>query len=244
LEREVEGVEAAVPGLVTRRALLAGGVIALGALVGCARSPGGGGGIPPRQLLLTIRVAGALAAQNYYFLAISADGDPNLGPVPVLGPPWGNGWGAESITYYVLIHGGTAQLYRIRPGTNLLQSDLVGPPFDFVPPGPGGNSARVALDLDALFPAGLPEFVTVNYIATDIVPADPQFPGPKLVDAFGPPSRARSFVLISLRNSRVFSNADFDPPLEATGDVRRAPTNDIVSAPDLDISDWSIEVRR
>src|SRR5947208_4541191 len=103
------------------------------AVAGCAQTPAGVTGPPPRQLLLTETVAGVIAPEDFYYMAMDFSGDPAKGPVPVIGSPWGNGWGAGSITHYVLIHGNQAQVFRIRPGTNLLESDFLGRPFDFRP---------------------------------------------------------------------------------------------------------------
>src|SRR5436309_9455859 len=116
---------------------------------GCAQTPSGVAGPPPRQLLLTMTVDGVIAPEDFYYLAMDFSGDPAKGPVPVIGPPWGNGWGAGSITHYVLIHGNQAQVYRIRPNTNLLESDFIGRPFDYRAPVNSGTLS-VTLDLDAL----------------------------------------------------------------------------------------------
>src|SRR6476469_9309364 len=87
------------------------------AVAGCAQTPTGVTGPPPRQLLLTETVDGVIAPEDFYYMAMDFSGDPARGPVPVIGPPWGNGWGAGRVTHYVLIHGSQAQVYRVRPGT-------------------------------------------------------------------------------------------------------------------------------
>jgi hypothetical protein len=209
---------------------------------GCAHTPAGVAGPPPRQLLLTETVAGLIAPEDFYYLAMDFSGDAAKGPVPVIGPPWGNGWGAGSITHYVLIHGNQAQVYRIRPGTNLLGSDFLGRPFDFRPPVNSGTLS-VTLDMDTLIdPTSSVTFTNVNFINTDRVDVDPRFNGPKLVDAFG--DNGTRFVPIPIRTNRVFTNQDFSGAGEPQGDVLLVPDRIPANAPDLDIVNWQIEVRR
>src|SRR5258708_5426209 len=92
-------------------------VVLLPTTFGCARTPPGAVGAPPRQLILTLTVAGVIAPEDFYYLAMDFSGDESKGPLPIVGPPWGNGWGTGSITHYVLIHGNQAEVYRFRPGT-------------------------------------------------------------------------------------------------------------------------------
>jgi hypothetical protein len=211
---------------------------------GCARTPPGAVRVPARQLLLDLTVAGRIQPNLQYYLALDLDVDPNTGPLPVVGPPWGNGWGTGNITHYVIVRGGQALVFRFRPDTNLLEVDPLGRPFDFRPPAPA-NPGRVGvtLDLDTLVPptAQLNTF-TYNIITTDITPLDPQFPGPKLVDGFGP--TGNDFLQLTGLQSRVFTNGELARP-EPPGDVLRVPDRQVVSsASDLDIVDWRVEVRR
>lgn len=211
----------------------------------CARTPAGVVRVPTRQLLLDLTVAGRVQPNLQYYFALDFDMDPNTGPLPVVGPPWGNGWGTGVITHYVVVRGGQALVFRFRPGTNLLEVEPLGRPFDFRPPTPA-NPGRVGvtLDLDTLLPptVQLPSF-NFNLIATDTTPLDPQFPGPKLVDAFG--RSGNQFVTLPLQLNRVFRNGDLDPPVELPNDVLRAPELTVApGASDLDIVDWHVEVRR
>ncbi|MGQ9697712.1 MAG: hypothetical protein ACUVRO_06925, partial [Armatimonadota bacterium] len=97
----------------------------------------------------------------------------------------------------------------------------------------GANSIRFVLDLDRLLPANtpLPPELSLNFIATDVVPRDPNYRGRKLVDGLGP--AGNSYVTIPLTTNRIFTNADSTTP--------EGP-NDVVD-PDLDWVDWRIEVR-
>src|SRR5438874_68050 len=145
---------------------------------GCAHTPSGVAGPPPRELLLTMTVAGVIAPEDFYYLAMDFSGDSAKGPVPVIGPPWGNGWGAGSITHYVLVHGNQAQVYRVRPNTNLLEADFIGRPFDYRA-AVNSDTLTVTLDLDTLVdPTSSVTFFNVNFINTDRVDVDPRFSGP------------------------------------------------------------------
>jgi hypothetical protein len=186
-------------------------------------------------------VAGIVSPDDFYFMALDFSGDPSKGPLPVVGPPWGNGWGSGSVTHYVRIHGNQAEVYRIRPGTNLLESDFLGRPFDYQPPVNNG-SFGVTLDMDTLVPTSSSvTSVNVNYITTDQVVVDPRFTGPKLVDAFG--DDGSHYITIPTRTSRVFSNEDFASRIEGPGDVLLVPDRVHANAPNLDIVDWRMEVR-
>jgi hypothetical protein len=211
------------------------------AAAGCANTPSGVTGPPPRELILTLTVAGVIAPEDFYYFAMDFSGDPARGPVPVIGPPWGNGWGAGSITHYVLVHGNQAQVFRIRPGTNLLESDFIGSPFDYRPPVNSGTLS-VTLDMNTLItPTSSVTFANVNFITTDVVNVDPRFNGPKLVDAFG--DNGTHFVPIPIRTSRVFTSLDFSDAAESAGDVLLVPDRIPTNAPNLDLVNWQIEVR-
>ncbi|MDO8585965.1 MAG: S8 family peptidase [Armatimonadota bacterium] len=192
------------------------------------------------RLVCEVRVAGVINPNCFYYVAIDNDGDPNDGPEAVIGPPWGNGWGRASITHYVQydtsIPQGGYGLFRI-PDPDLLGKIYLGPPLNSIIPGPGGNTLRFALDLDDL---ALPpqtdgdqiRTLDINLIATDVVPVDPSFVGPRQWDALGDHSSS-AFLRLDITPGRVISNTT--EGLEPEGDV---------SNPDLDIVDWSIEVQR
>jgi hypothetical protein len=187
-------------------------------------------------------VAGIVTPDSFYYLALDFGGDPATGPIPVFGSPWGNGWGAGSITHYVRIRGNQAEVFRIQPGTNLLQAEFLGRPFDFRPP-VNSDTLSVTLDLDTLVsPDSSITFGNVNFITTDRVDVDPRFTGPKLLDAFG--ENGTQFVSIPIRTNRVFSNLDFTTRIEPPDDVLLVPDRQPANAPNLDIVDWRIEVRR
>ena len=205
------------------------------ALSGCARVPQGAVGPGLRRLIVEATVRGSINPDYHYFFAINASGDAATGPVPVISPPWGNGWSAGTMTHYVYCHSsqpGYYGVYRVDDLATLLTSTYIDRPIEYSNPY-GGNLIRFVLDLDRLLPAGtpLPPEISVNFITTDVVPRDPNYRGRKLVDGLGP--AGNSFVTIPLRTNRVFTNADSTTP-ETSGDV---------ADPDLDLVDWRIEVR-
>jgi hypothetical protein len=187
-------------------------------------------------------VDGVIAPEFFYYMALDFTGDASAGPLPISGPPWGNGWGTGSITHFVRIRGSQAEVFRIRPGTNLLGFDFLGRPFDFQF-SPDRSTVTVTLDLDTLQPANSSvTFVNVNTIATDRVDVDPRFTGPKLVDAFG--ETGSRFISIPIQTNRVFTNLDFPTPIEPRGDVLLVPDRLPANAPNLDLVNWRIEVQR
>lgn len=214
-------------------------VFAALALTGCARAPAGGPGAA-RRLVIEMRVAGVINPDYFYYVAIDNDGDPNDGPQAVVGPPWGNGWGAGAITHYVqfdtsLPQGGYG-LFRI-PDAGLLGKVYLGPPVNFITPGPSGNTLRFTLDLDDLVippqtDGNQIQTLEINFIATDVVPTDPSFVGPRQWDALGDGS-SNAFLRLNVTPGQFISNGT--EGLEPDGDVFH---------PDLDIVDWSIEVQQ
>lgn len=213
-------------------------LLAILGLTGCARTPQGGPG-SVRRLVIEMQVAGVINPNYFYYVAIDNDSDPNDGPEAVVGPPWGNGWGTGSITHFVqfsptLPQGGYG-VYRITDAA-LLNKVYLGPPVNSITPGPTGNTLRFTVDLDTL---AIPpqtgndiQTLQINFIATDVVPLDPAFVGPRQWDALGDHT-SNTFLSLTVTPGRIVSNST----------EGNEPPNDVVS-PDLDIVDWSIEVQQ
>lgn len=207
-------------------------------LSGCASFPSNATPITGTRLIITMTVAGEIDPNLHYFVAFDTSGQASPGPLPVVGPPWGNGWGTGNITNYILFDGlqpqGGYGVYRIVPGTNLLQNVFIGPPISFFTPPAGSNKLQFTLDLGQLATPTTPvtaiEQVNINFITTDIIPVDPNFPGPKFFDGLGP--TGNDFITISVNTSQIFNNTQTD--IEPAGDV---------PLPNLDIVDWSVEVQ-
>lgn len=205
---------------------------------GCARTPDGSTPVTGNRLIITMTVAGEIDPNYNYYVAFDTSGTPSPGPLPVVGPPWGNGWGTGSITHYVVFNATQPQggygVYSITPGTNLLGSTYLGPPISTIIPPQGANKLQFTIDLGQLATTTLPaediDVVNINFIATDIVPLDPNFPGPKFYDALG--QTGSDFISISVRTSQLYNNTQAN--IEPQGDV---------PLPNLDIVDWSVEVQ-
>jgi hypothetical protein len=203
-------------------------------LAGCAHTPPGATQQGLRQMIVQFTVRGRIDLNKHYFIALDLTGDTSQGPIPVVQRPWGNGWGAGRITHYVQMDAaqpGYAGIYKFRPDSSLLAADYLGRPLAVSIPA-GGNTVEVALDLDLLQGAiPVTQQLNLNLISTDIIPIDPAFPGPKLVDALGP-GAGNGFITLNTQSSRIYRNSD---SLEPEG----ADNADI----DLDLVDWQIEVR-
>ena len=202
---------------------------------GCARTPAGVTAAVTRELLVQITFRDLIDLNKHYFFAIDTTGDASQGPVPVVGPPWGNGWGAGRITYYVEVDNaqpGFFGLYSFAPGSNLLAPTYLGRPLA-ADPVQDTNTISFTLDLNALAtPMGAPPTeINFNIIATDRIPLNPNDPGPKLVDALGP--LGNNYVNVNVAADQIYRNADSVEP-EQAGDV---------ADPSIDIVDWQVEVR-
>src|SRR2546428_11650047 len=76
---------------------------------GCAHTPAGVAGPPPRGLILTLTVAGGISPGDFYYMALDFSGDASKGPLPLIWPPRGNGRGGGSLTPYGCIPGKHAE---------------------------------------------------------------------------------------------------------------------------------------
>lgn len=190
-----------------------------------------------------MQVAGRIRPEYTYFVLFNLSNDPTgqQGPVPVVRPPWGNGFAAGMFTHFMRYDAFQPQggygLYRVVDGSNLTIFQYVGAPRRWEPVGTEGNRLRFEIDLTQFLPdpdaARGMSYIQVNFLATDRVPLDPNDPTPKAWDALGD-SRVEitRYLNIRIDQDRIFRNADSG--IEGAGDV---------ADPDLDIVDWRIEVR-
>lgn len=212
--------------------------LALAAIVGgCAQVPPEAHALAiQRQLIVTFDMAGSVNPEYYYFIAIDTNGDPASGPVPVVSAPWGNGWVTGSVTHFVEYHQGVYQVYKFRPGTNLLQFDPLGTPFQYNRP-EGTSRIQVVLDMDTL--GTNLNRINLNLITTDRINIEPNFLGTKLYDGLG--LSGNSYINIPVTVNQTFSNAQSLDP-EHAGDVPPQPAGG-VDVSQIDIVNWSVEVR-
>ncbi|RMG22836.1 MAG: hypothetical protein D6724_09685 [Armatimonadetes bacterium] len=213
--------------------------------IGCAKFPDSGSQQGTRRLIFTIEMASEINPDFVYIVAIR-DGDDltgQEGPIPVIAPPWGNGFVAGKATHFVRFDGdqpnGGYGLYRFTDTQNLSSWILLGVPISFQTPGPGERTLRFEIDLTQLRPNPADalniQALQINLLTMDRVPTDPNDNDPKTWDALGNSrdiNEISSYLTIFMTPDRIYRNSDTN--LEPEGD-----TDD----PRLDIVDWTIEVR-
>jgi hypothetical protein len=213
-------------------------------LTGCAKFPSTGSTTPTKRLVFTMTVAGVINPNYVYIIAMhpSTDANPTTqGPIPIISQPWGNGFVAGTAEVFIRWDPLTSPnyiIYRFRDA-NMLQFTQIGVPVNFRTVNPGDKILQFEVDLNqiaaSVAEAPLLQSMQVNFLTMDRVPRGND-PGTKVYDALGntlDPGHINDFVVIPLDRSGVYDNARFSN-LEPTGDT---------PDPDLDIADWSIEVR-
>lgn len=211
---------------------------------GCAKFPDNGGAASDRRLIFTMTVAREINPNFVYIVALNPSVDPNPtveGPIPVVGPPWGNGFVAGNVKLFVRWDPLTSPnfiIYRFRD-QELIEFFQIGVPVNYEDVPDGGKTLRFELDLDQIADstdqAPLLQSVQVNFLTMDKVPTGTT-PVTKFFDSLGDtrlPSEIDDWVLIPLRTTGVYDDTRF-------GGIE--PEND-VQDPDLDITYWSVEVR-
>ncbi len=219
---------------------------------GCAKFPDNPVGNNTR-LIITMRVAGRIrngtapgdgGVPYHYFVAFNPSQDlfpTTTGPEPVIAPPWGNGFVAGGVTHYVYYNLSQAAPYTVNKFISQDLHDFVttGIPITYTDPGQTGDTISFEIDLSQITPTGIDpstlQSVQINFLTETNPPY--QQPANKVWDALGDstlPSEINEYVRIPLNISRTYTNADYQN-VEVTGDT---------PDPDLDIVDWSVEVRR
>lgn len=213
-------------------------------LSGCARFPEGGTGTFTKRIKVVVTLAAPVDPDYIYIFAFRDANDPTgqQGPIPVIAPPWGNGFVAGSATHFVrydgfLPNGGYGVFKFTDP--SMLNYFQTGIPVGFVTPGP--NDFRLEFEIDATQlrpdPAQALQllYLQVNLLTMDIAPTDPNYTGPKYWDALGDsrlPGSLNDYITLDLTTSRIYRNSELQ--IEPEGDV---------DDPALDIVDWTIEIR-
>lgn len=209
---------------------------------GCARFPDSGGGPGAKRLIFTVRMAAEINPNYVYVVAFNPSTEMNptvTGPIPVIAPPWGNGFVAGTATHFVRWDSFQSPRYQVFAFTNatLLEFFAIGVPVAYVDVPPGGRQLRFELDLSQIA-GGIPpenlKSLQLNFLTMNVVPQGTG--GDKTWDALGNsllPSGVNEFIKIPLTQSGSYSNTTF-LDLEPAGDV---------ADPALDIVDWTIEVQ-
>ncbi|MCL5283688.1 MAG: hypothetical protein M1330_03115 [Armatimonadetes bacterium] len=233
-------------------------IYGLAGLTGCASVPSGATGVSGKRLTVSITFAGPVNPSYYYFFLVNnaADSVGQNGPIPVIAPPYLNGFATGAFTDFVEFNGqqsGTTgyAIYHVVGGIdgdpNRGNFLLVGQPVASQPPN-GGNALQFTLVLSQLTPpsgevdpnhGNLPRYLQVNIIATNLVPRNSQTQVDKYVDAMGDQSSVNSgtfnsYLTIDTSQNRIWS--DQNTIAEPAHDVYPGDGD-----PSIDIVHWSIE---
>lgn len=231
------------------RTLVLGWSMAALAMSGCAKFPDQGTGQFTKRLAFRMDVDrrirsglndGETGLPYVYIVALRLSTNENPtddGPFPVV-TPGGNGFVAGNCTHYVLWNplGSPAyQIWQFRDRT-LNESFQTGVPVSYRDVERGDRSLEFEIDLSQLVP--LTQVDTIRSVQVNFLTMNNtnQSGGGRVWDALGDariPLEVNSPILVRLRNSQVYSNAT-QGGLEPAGDT---------PDPDLDITDWQVEVR-
>ena len=248
-------------------------LIPLFSLSGCARFPEQRTDGPRgKQLVVSMTVRGRIRQDAYhYFVLINQTDDPNdPGPVPVVDIPWGNGFAAPSrpkdnagrdaqgfnafVSYDLLYRqgsqtaGGNYGLWRVNgPAVFSTNFEPLGLPDVFAPVREEDNTLSFQLNLARLRLSGSsadPRYVQINLLTTNNLPRNDDDPAVfKLWDALGDgrdTGTINTWITIPIDQDSVRTNRNTN--LEPSGDVREK-LGAAVDDPDLDITDWRVEIR-
>ena len=264
------------PPRITRRSLL----LALPALLlaGCAKAPSGGITSPTSgpQLLISMTVAGSINAAYYYFVLFNVNMTPNAnnsgatGPVPVVAPPFVNGFAAGAFTNYVeynqSVPGGTGfGFYTIDPA--LRQSNYIGSSGYLVSSLVSGNTLSFQLPLGFLATSAVTadqiQTLQINFITTNVTPVTTNGGSANVNKYFDslytPDQSASNFVNVIVRTAaggQVMQVNYTNTNIEAAGDVAQVVNGvpvivsgvqsdgagGTVTIADLDITDFTIRL--
>ena len=229
----------------TRLHLLLAAVIAT-AVGGCAKYPTSSTGVPSKRVTFTMTIVGALNPNYVYIVALNPSTELNpttTGPIPVVAPPWGNGFVAGGCTYFVQWIPTQSPDYGIFQFTDSTLNNFIqtGVPVTYVDPQSGGHVLNFTIDLSQIAPsvdiANQYQSLQVNFLTMDRTPRGSSG-GSKNWDAIGDgnnPGQINDYLTIPLRVDGTYNNAYYS---------NIEPTGDVVSDgdPALDITDFSIQV--
>lgn len=224
-------------------------LVVLALSLGCAKFPSSASSNFTKRLVFTMKVDGALRTgleeggnglPYVYIIAIRLSTDPNppdQGPIPVVVPS-GNGMVAGNCTHFVLwnpLASPAFQIYRFEDAT-LNEWFQTGVPVNYTQVEVGDDTLSFEIDLSQLIPAiDVPTIksVQINFLTMNNTNTSG---GGRLWDALGnggAPGEINSYFTFQPNSAITYTNA-------STGN--NEPQGDVVD-PDLDIIDWSIEVR-
>ncbi len=217
--------------------------------VGCAKFPSSGSSNFTKRLVFTMQVDGALRTgleqggnglPYVYIIAIRLSTDPNppdQGPIPIVVPS-GNGMMAGNATHFILwnpLASPAYQIYRFEDAT-LDEWFQTGVPINYTTIDVGDDTLSFEIDLSQLIPVvDIPtiQSIQINFLTMNNTNTSG---GGRLWDALGDsnnPGEINSYFTFQPNQAITYTNL-------STGN--NEPQGDVVD-PDLDIIDWSIEVR-
>jgi len=231
----------------SRKSILAWCAVLL--CIGCAKFPDSGTSDFTKRLLFTMTVdsqlrtgleEGGTGFPYVYIFAIrlSTEVSPiDEGPIPVVIPS-GNGFVAGNATHYILWNPLASPSYQIWEfeDETLNSSVQTGVPISFTPIEQGDKTLQFEIDLSQLVPVAEVDGVRsiqVNFLTMNNTNTSG---GGRLWDALGNgdiPTEINSYFTFQPNFSQTYTNLN-------TGEIE--PQGDVVD-PDLDIVDWSVEVR-
>lgn len=221
---------------------------------GCARTPTGATGAGTR-LVFTMKVEGhihgSIAGESpfVYIVAMhfSKDSNPTTtGPIPVVSPPWGNGFVAGNCNYFLRWDPASSPsgylLYRFDPNDlTLTNYSVVGTPIVTQVVPSGGTTIQFSIDLSQLGYSASDlaalKSVQLNYLTMDRVPQGGDT-GQKVWDALGDPRTAsgvNTWITVPLNVAKGYG--------PRFGSFTGLVSPGVVPSPDLDIVDFSVEVQ-
>jgi hypothetical protein len=220
-------------------------------LAGCAKSPSMPGASVGTQIVVSMTVRGVIRPDYFYYVLFnnSADASGTSGPVPVVAPPYGNGFAAGTFTQFVVVNGAQSSgygVYAVKPGSNLRSFTPLPSP---VQTATGTSTIQFRIPLSELatpsVPAASIRYLQINFVNTNTVPVDPNYTGLKLFDALGDstqPGGINDYISIDVSKAATYQNSD--KGLEGPNDVVQVGngTFQVVNEPDLDIVDWRVQV--
>jgi hypothetical protein len=218
-------------------------------LAGCAKFPSTGSSNFTKRLVFTMQVDGALRTgleqggnglPYVYVIALRLSTDPNppdQGPIPVVVPS-GNGIVAGNATHFILWNPLVSPQFQIMQFEDATMNEWfqTGVPINYMNVTVGDDTLTFEIDLSQLVPAAdVPtiQSVQVNFLTMNNTNTSG---GGRVWDALGDstnPGEINSYFTLQPNSAFTYTNAN-------TGNVE--PQGDVVD-PDLDIVDWSIEVR-
>ncbi len=232
---------------------------------GCAKSPTSGGDDDASRkfLIVTMTVRGQIQPRDsltpyYYFCVINrTDTISDPGPVPVVDRPWGNGFAAPAPTAsgdnqgfigFVKYDRSGYRCFRVIGNPTQGSFTDLGQPDGATAPQTGEKTLSFRFDLNRLklTPEEVEKrYVQINLIATNNIPIAAE-EAEKVWDALGDgrgdagTGSLNAPITLDATQNIIRRNSDFNT--EPANDVRDH-LGPIVDDPNLDITDWSVEIR-